>query len=317
LVGLMLIASAAVSQPVRIHSNTDSLRVGQLFDVYVVFDNPATFQRIVLPDSTSFSDPFEFKNRSRGLTAAGSDSVRIQLQFFGSKDTLITGLEAFCITDTDTLLFEIADYPIYFVSTVPDESELRPLKPLFAFAGSIWPWILAIAVLLIVLLSLYYYRKKRQQKPEPKPEPEPVSIPHFVHPHKQLIDGITKLEMELQKGNIEYQTFYVQSGDLIRQYLESTHSFPAMEQTTREALQNMYRITTNNRLINQTRDMLQEADMVKFAKFIPDFDRMAEMIVKLRFFADQVRRDDDLIFRKLQAEHNQKYRVQQTGEVTP
>lgn len=301
---ILLLSQSAESQPVRVHTSMDSLAAGQIFDLYVIFDNPGNFDRVMLPDSTAFADPFEFRSRSRGLTRAGSDSVRIRLQFFGTKDTLLTGLTARGISGQDTTLFDIPDYPVYFVSLLGEDAEMKPLKPIFGFPGSIWCWILLILFLALIAAGLFYYLKKFRQEPEPIPEPKPVVIPPFIHPGKQLEDGIDALERDLNHNNIPYESFYIRAGDLIREYYEETHHFPALEQTTREVINEIRHLTTSQKFINMIRDILNECDMVKFARFIPGENQMAEMIIKLRSFANEALKHDDRIFLSLRAEYN-------------
>jgi hypothetical protein len=295
------------SQPVRIHASNDSLHAGALFDVYIVFDSPGNFDRIILPDSASFKDPFEFRNRVRGLTRAGSDSVRIRLQFFGTTDTLITGLSAFGIIQNDTTRFEIADYPIFFRSLLTEDADMKPFKPIFQFERTSWLWILLIVLIIIAILIWYFFLKRKPIPIEEKPVLEPVKQEPFVHPLNELENGINQLEKALENDAISPDLFYVNAGDLIRMYIERTHQQPALEQTTREVVRDFRSHTSNNRLINLMREILQECDMVKFAKFSPDYDLMAEMIVKLRHYASVVSREDDIIYRNLQASYNRKY----------
>ncbi len=298
--------SAALSQPVRISSDSDSLKAGQLFNLHIIFDNPDRFDRIMMPDSTFFSEPFEFRNRTRGLTPAGSDSVSIRLQFFGNEDTLITDLYALGISGADTTLFEIAEYPIYFRSILDEDDVKRPLKPIFEFTRSILPYILGFLLLMAILLVAYYYYKKYfpdEEEPEPK---EPIKIPPFYHPGHALTAGIDRLEQDLHNKDVEVEEFYIRSGDLIRTYYEEVHGFPALEQTTREVLQEISVIYSSVKFTQFVRGILQECDLVKFAKFTPEFDQMGEIIVKLRTVADEVQRQDDHIIMAKKAEYNKK-----------
>jgi len=309
LTGLLLFAGLmeVCGQPVRIHASHDSLHAGAMFDVFIVFDQPGNFERVILPDSASFQNPFEFRNRVRRLTRAGSDSVRIRLQFFGTADTVLTGLAAFGITASDTVRFEIADYPLFFRSLLYEDADMRPFKPIFQFDRASWLWIILILILIIAALVWYFYLRKKPIPIEEKTVEEIKAPEPFIHPLEALENGITELENDLQNGDISPDLFYVNAGDLVRMYIERTHKQPAMEQTTREVIRDFRSLTTNNRLINHIREILQECDMVKFAKFTPDYDLMAEMIVKLRHYASIVSREDDMIHRNLQAAYNRKH----------
>lgn len=309
LIGLLFLSGLnnVSSQPVRIHTSQDSLHVGALFDVYIVFDNPGNFDRIILPDSTSFSEPFEFRNRVRALSRSGSDSVSIRLQFFGTTDTVLTALSAYGIKASDTLRFEIADYPLFFRSLLSDDSEIRPFKPIFEFDTTSLIWLFLLLFIIVVVLIVYFY-KKTKSLPEEKPlvvqraEPEP-----FIHPLEALKSGISELEKQLLNNSISYDLFYVTAGDLIRIYIQRTHHQAAMEQTTKEVIRDFRGLTTNNRLINLIREILQECDMVKFAKFSPDTSLMMEMVTKLNNYAIIVSEEDATIYNSLLLAYEKKY----------
>lgn len=310
-------ALTADAQPVRIHASSDSLRAGAVFELYILFDNPGPFDRIVFPDSSAFSDPLEFRGRMRAVNRAGSDSVRYSLQFFGSEDFWLDGLFVKAVKDGDTLRFDIPEMPFYFKSTLDGSADLRPLKPIFAFKGPILPWVLGGLLLLAIAIAAYFIIKKMKNREPVVERPAPVIKP-FHDPGRSLESGIDLLEEEFHTRKITDEAFYVRAGDLVREYYEKVHKFPAMEQTTREVIAEVHKTTSSQAHINRVRDILRECDLVKFARMQTSGEKMNDMLTNLRRFADAVLKEDEHLILAMKKRHEMAMRklLEETEETT-
>lgn len=308
---LLFLPNQAGAQPVRISVSDDSLRAGQLFDVYIVFERSREFDSIIFPDSSAFSGAFEYRSSSIGLNTQQHDSLRTTLQFFGTSTDTLSGLFALGIRESDTLLFELPDITLYFKSKLAEEEGLRPFKPIFSFGISLLPWVIGMLLLIAFLGAAWYIKKKYfppKQVPEPQPAYEPP--PPFINPIDSLSDEITALRGMLRNSEPEDDVFYVRLGDAIRAYFERVYDFPALEQTTREVTQALKSRKLDEKLLQRTAKMLQDCDMVKFAKTERNRMQMEEDLNRLEELATLFRTNDSRLLMQLRLEHERKYQPQ-------
>lgn len=298
------------AQPVRISSETDSLRAGQRFEVYIVFENARrNFDTIIFPDSAAFGDPFEYRGADRGITPEGSDSLRVSLQFFGSDDATLPETTVFAVSGSDTTEFPLPELEFYFKSTLAEDDTLRPLKPLFDFGRSWWPWILGGFLLLALAGGGYYYWKRYIQHRPPEPEPEPyVPPPAFVNPLQELEKEIQELRRLSRHETPDAEQIYVKSSAALRRYYRAVYRFPALEYTTREVMRELEKRRLNRDYLTDVRQLLNESDMVKFARFSPDYAQIEAHIEKLENLLDYIRRHDNDLVHQLFMEHAARHR---------
>lgn len=304
------------AQPVRISSDVDSLRAGQRFEVYIVFENAQeNFNSVIFPDSSAFEDPFEYRDAARGITPEGGDSLRVSLQFFGSEDATLPETTAFGIADgQDTTAFAVPELDFYFTSTLAEDANLRPLKPLFEFSRSWWPWISGGLLLVALLGGGYYYWRRYLKNRPPEPEPEPYRPPPpFVNPLQELEKEITALRRLWDTTAPDLEEIYVKSSQAVRRYYRAVYRFPALEYTTREVVRELEKRRLNQGYMADVRGLLNESDMVKFARFSPDAAQTEAHIAKAEKLLKYVQTHDREMIHQLYMEHAAKYRPQATG----
>src|SRR5699024_7400426 len=85
---------------------------------------------------------------------------------------------------------------------------------------------------------------------------------------------------------------------------------PAMESTSREILQKLRKRAIDSRLLEDTRAVLQEADMVKFAKFRPSNEQARRALEKARDFLKRAEEIDASRVKSLQQSHRQEMEQQ-------
>jgi len=130
-----------------------------------------------------------------------------------------------------------------------------------------WKFILLVAliVLLILAASFYLYRRYKKKKAEQPVKKKIIRIPA----HVRALSALDKLESEQlwQKGKVkEYHSTIT---GIIRGYFEERFNLPALELTTSEQMQQLKRVPSAENILNTTNEFLNNADLVKFAKFIP------------------------------------------------
>jgi len=132
--------------------------------------------------------------------------------------------------------------------------------------GEILPWVLLVSLttaLIWVIIRLFRRFKKA------KPEYEPVVIKEAAH--VIAFRDLEKLKNEKlwQKG--ELKQYYSRLTEIIRQYLEDRYGVDSPELTTSETLDELLRKGFKKDAVYiMLRDILNGADLVKFAKYKPD-----------------------------------------------
>lgn len=156
------------------------------------------------------------------------------------------------------------------LASLPDEvmeegAELRGFKPaedVPVFTLRLLWYALAIVALLVMLWFLYRWWRARP----PKVAPPPVLPPLDVRTRKALVD----LRAEKLHEAGEQKAFYSRLSEILRAYVGERYGVEAMESTTYELSAALSETTAPTRVVGSTRTMLEEADLVKFAKLQVD-----------------------------------------------
>ena len=159
--------------------------------------------------------------------------------------------------------------PVTFVvRTLPVEqqSEIKDVKEPLTIPLD-WKFILLIAGILIITLALayYLYRRYKKKKAEQPIKKKIIRIPA----HVRALSELNQLENEKlwQKGLVK--EYHSKITGIVRSYFEERFRLPALELTTSEQMQQLKKVPTAENIVNVTNEFLNNADLVKFAKFIP------------------------------------------------
>ncbi len=124
-------------------------------------------------------------------------------------------------------------------------------------------WIVGIIILLLIAYYLYRrYKRKKMLTPQ-------VQKIIKLAPHEFALNSLRDLEEKKlwQQGLIK--DYHSSITEIIRKYFEERFHLPALELTTSEALERLAKKDGAEIILPLTRDFLNNADMVKFAKFVP------------------------------------------------
>lgn len=168
---------------------------------------------------------------------------------------------------TDSLLVNVATVPI-------DTTKIKqfPIKGIKGepyqfddFKSYLW-WLVTILIVLGLILY-YFFRKKKETKEE-------VYVP-ALPPYEEAIEKLKELDDRLLWQNNRIKEYYSELTDIIRAYIERELKIPALESTTDELISSLTdfkeieSIITDKETIQKLKSLLQEADLVKFAKSKP------------------------------------------------
>lgn len=264
---LIFLTGLVNAQQLHTFVDRDSVRVGDTITLSVVLDG--NFSLSSFPDSADFIDELEMQNRQRFQVSATRDSIVYTLQFFGVEDIVIDPMEFQIRAEQQDTTLLTSRVPLFFKTTLAEEDDqLRPLKPIFDFARSYWPFILGFILVAIIAYLAYRLLKDRAQKETFIPTP--YQAKSFVNPLDELEKSIHHIASQPAPMNEqEFEQFYIQLGDTIRLYLKRVYEFPALEMTSGEIVRKLQEQRASADLIKKVKKVLYDADMVKFARFNP------------------------------------------------
>ena len=154
---------------------------------------------------------------------------------------------------------------------VPNETELRPLKPQLDISADapspIWPTLfVAIFAALTVFGYVLVQRAIAQRPIEPQHEPTPLT------PRESARNSLDRLAAEEPRR--QPREFYAALSFTLRQYLSAQFGFPAYAMTRRELQRHTSRAGIDRWPARLTANLLEQCDAVQFAGFRPAPERV-------------------------------------------
>jgi len=296
----VLLHNGVLAQQIFTFSDRDSVRVGDILELTFVIQG--TYSGLDLPDESVFPDEVDVISRQRYQISSSRDSLVYRLQFFGTQDVVLPAV-AFQLqrAEGDTTL-RSSRIPVYFKTLLSEEDEaFRPFKPVFTFARVWWPYFLVFLILMAAGYFLYRWIQNRDQEPQLPPKPEVVV---FTDPLNELRQSISSLpSSDTLSEYADFEAFYIELGDAIRRYIKRVYRFPALEMTTREICMDLEKEQAASSTVKITRNVLNEADIVKFANFKPDSASAEHALVLAEKFCDLARTNDRNRIEELRREH--------------
>lgn len=144
-------------------------------------------------------------------------------------------------------------------------ADIKGLKPP-AYFGSRFPWLyVAIAVAVVALIAYWIWRKRKQVKEEV--EVKPVDTRPVWVIAEEALKRLRESDL-LPDG--KFKLFYLELTNILRVYIESRFGVDALESTTSELRVALSGIGLGQDEHDLLFDLFDSADLVKFAKMIPE-----------------------------------------------
>jgi hypothetical protein len=282
-----------------------------LDSTYVIIGSPTTIHlEVTAPEGVGV----QFPQLRKSIAAQdGDETFQLEISGVTATDTVRQGQSLTLSRDVEVYAFDSATLylpPFPFVTApgdtawtnalalkviVPFDVEVdpqkycdikAPLKPDFVWTDYLgwvlWP-LLALLVVAAAVYYFVYYRPRHRREHVEAPKPKVVLPPHEV-----ALAALQALESKKlwQEGHVK--RYYTELTDILRAYMDGRFRVSTMEQTSDEILQTM-RLTdgiTNSSLQN-LRQVLQLADLVKFARLEPLADENQLSLVNAKMFISQ------------------------------
>jgi hypothetical protein len=140
-----------------------------------------------------------------------------------------------------------------------------------------------LIILLAAALLVYLFKKFKKKKRDELPEKVELKIP----PHVQAIAELDQLERKKLWQNGFIKEYHSEITEIIRRYFERRFNFPALELTTTEAITFLAKVRQPQEIIILTEEFLNNADLVKFAKYQPMDSVNIEMMNQAKEIVDK------------------------------
>lgn len=252
--------------------DTAYIRIGEQIQWQVSVEIDSTDQ-VIFPEGQTFS-PLETVEAYATDTTRKKDRLTLQkiyalTQFDSGSYKLpkqrieINGVGYF----TDSLQINVETIPVDTLA-----QKMYDIKPLIAVEKTNpdwWKYLLGGILILAVLGGLFYWFVIRK-KPLSEEEKEAL-----LPPYDRALLELKRLENSKYLIQDEFKEYYSELTDIVRSYLEEDAQISAMESTTGQLIEKLELLSDSGELelekdiINQFKNILQTADLVKFAKSKP------------------------------------------------
>ncbi len=147
------------------------------------------------------------------------------------------------------------------------------------------PWLLGIILIGAVLfLIIYALSRRKKNKPLFQRPPKPKIPAHII-----ALQELDKLKGEELWQHEKVKDYYTRLTDIVRVYIEERFTIAAMEQTTFEILTSFKakESQVDPKAVIELKEILEVADLVKFAKFTPLPDENHKMLSNAYLFVNE------------------------------
>lgn len=264
----LLISSFGFSQSetVKAEIDTTNIRIGEQFIYKISVDGT---ENVIIPklelknlevvDSLKMDTINNKIIRKYVLTGFDSGAFYIpQQQIFVRNQSFLTDSLLINVATVKTDTTKIKKFPIKGIKSEPYQFD--------DFKKQIY-WIVGALLLIGLLLYYFVFRKKKEEKS--------VEVLPALPPYEQAVQDLKELDKKLLWQNNKIKQYYSELTDIVRNYIERELKIPALENTTDELIETLSdfhetkSIVTEKETIKRLKELLQEADLVKFAKSKP------------------------------------------------
>ena len=264
LIPFLLFGFLGVSQ-VSTEIDTTRIRIGEQIEYQIIVNETENvkFPKLFLDDLKRIEVVESFKIDSLknqlikkyALTSFDSGRYVLPAQTVFIKDKMY--LTDSIIIDVATIATDTIKQPMFAIKNIKKEP--------YTFADIITAYWWIIVLIIVIGIILYFVLKDKVVHYEKD------KLPPFDRAMQRLkeLDGKQLIEQDKVK------LYYVELTDIVRTFIEREMNIPALESTTDELLETITDFNDSSHLdipketIDKLKKLLQEADLVKFAKSKP------------------------------------------------
>ncbi|MBN1357039.1 hypothetical protein JXA40_12325 [bacterium] len=285
---------AAGEEPhVQVTVDRNRIHVGDPIRMTISINAPED-TRIIFPCDSMEFDPFVVLDRTHRVLSNSEESISESLELIVSAyqtgDLEIPAVEIGYETDsgqTGTVFTQPEPIRIDSVLTGQEKAPYDIKEPVSV--GASWKYKIGVVtgtavVLASIAILIAWIRRRRKRFRKEIQESEP-SLP----PDQVALSALAQLERDDLISRGEIRRFYIQLMEIFKRYIGDRFGFSAVERTTGEIRSDSLRLKIQDRDRRDIIDILELADLVKFARFQPPIHRSKEVFAAVRQFVDRTR----------------------------
>ncbi|WP_454986855.1 hypothetical protein [Capnocytophaga bilenii] len=275
----LLVCPILYAQEVKVETNTKNIKIGEQIHYKISVEN-SNGNVVIFPEGQTFM-PLEM------VKARDTDTIRNGISYTLIKEYYLTQFDEgkytiprqrVRISDKDYYLDSL-QIEVHTVAIDTLKQPLYEIKPITNVANPTssmaWLWWLLAALAIIALLFLSYFFVFRRKKLSPEEKRKKLL------PFDRAIQDLKELQNSKYLIESKHKEYYTRLTDIVKEYLEDEVHILAKESTTDELLTKINLLQSEGKLnlsqetILNLKRVLQNADLVKFAKSKPS-DNNAE-----------------------------------------
>ena len=232
------------------------------------------------------------KNREQPDTLISDDTLVLRVARYMELDTTLflkadpTQQQGFGV-DTERANSMLKDDGIYTQKNLPFIfAEIRD----YAIYG-----VIALIILSLVVWYIVWYMRNKWQGRSRDVKPAPKLPPHVI-----AIKALDELQNRKLWQNGKHKLYYSTLTEILRLYIEGRWSVGALEMTSHEILKALNNVDIKSDSRSNLMEILFTADMVKFAKALPEAEENEQLFTYAYYFVENTKSVD--------AEHNEQKR---------
>ena len=174
------------------------------------------------------------------------------------------------VFNNDTLQTLSTEPILIFVSDVPVEmeAEIKEIKEPYDVPFNWKKWLmwglLTILIIALIIAGILLWKKYRKVPEAPVARPKPTRPAHDI-----AMEKLEELRNTKLWQNNQTKQFYIELSDITREYIEFRFDVLALEMTTDETISALKLSGMEDRNTQTLKQLLQMADLAKFAKYTP------------------------------------------------
>ncbi|MGK0639047.1 hypothetical protein [Schleiferia thermophila] len=254
---------------IKTYSDTNAIFIGQPLNLFFEIEKGVYVQQVQPYDTLNgFFILSEFDTISQD-----NNSITLALTVTKFDTGFFEFPQLIFLKNSDTLLSSTIGVFV-LIPTLNEQIEIYDVKENISFYDDSWIIFLLLAILLIIIIYILYKKlSKRKNKNFQKILQMTLE--------KETIEKMRNLVKMYEKGDIDGRTFYFESDELIRGYMEKKYGYKFLESTTREMSKYLEKIPISMTNLNLLKKYFKTAELIKFAKVLDDRDNTIFMIQKI------------------------------------
>ncbi len=280
---------------IEIVTSVDSatVYVGDLITYSISITRDSTYQLVPPPLGANLG-AFDVKDYQPDIETK-LDGGRVKSETIFKLSTFTTGdyvippvPVAFILKDGSHKVLFVEPVPITVQSLLlntTDSVDIHGLKSQYEFKRNTMPyyvWGGVLLVLIVANLLIWWWIRKRKRTLDPVDRRTPWEI---------AFEKLARLDQEGFPGAGKFKEFYIELTEIARGYFGRMYSADVLEMTTEEFLDHFRTVELAAGSYDSCSSLLRHADLVKFAKLVPEVERCQTDFQSVHTLIENIRAD--------------------------